>query len=201
MIRTGDTIVNPVTGETLTFHKTAADTEGELTLVECVVQPDGAVAGAHVHPHQEETFHVLSGTVGFKAGRDRIIAKAGDTVIVHPGTVHRFWNEGDDDARFLCEVRPSLGFEELIETMYGLAQDGKTNRKGLPNPLRLAVIAHHHRDGLRAPYVPAIMQSMALGMGALTGRMCGYTPTHEAAVAPAPSATPAPTAEPALALA
>jgi quercetin dioxygenase-like cupin family protein len=201
MIRTGDTIVNPITGETLIFHQTAADTDGALTLVECIVRPDGFVAGAHVHPTQEERFEVIEGTVGFRAGREKIEAGPGDVVVVPPGTVHRFWNAGDTDARFMCEVRPSLGFEELIETMYGLAQAGRTNRKGLPNPLQLAVIANHHREGLRAPYVPAVLQRMALGMGAMTGRMFGYQPTHEAVVAADAPAGAAPVAEPALVLA
>ena len=35
--------------------------------------------------------------------------------------------------------RLALQFEQLIETMFSLAQAGKTNRKGMPNPLRLAL--------------------------------------------------------------
>ena len=64
MIRSGDTLENPVTGERIVFRKTAADTGGALVLVECVVQPGGAVAAAHVHPHQEERFEVLRGASG-----------------------------------------------------------------------------------------------------------------------------------------
>jgi hypothetical protein len=29
-------------------------------------------------------------------------------------------------------VRPALQFESLLETMFALATDGKTNRKGMP---------------------------------------------------------------------
>jgi hypothetical protein len=50
MIRTGDTIHNPVTGERITFHATSADTNGESVVIECTVQPDGFVAATHVHP-------------------------------------------------------------------------------------------------------------------------------------------------------
>jgi hypothetical protein len=55
-------------------------------------------------------------------------------------------------------VRPALQFEELLETMFALAADGKTNRKGMPNPLRLAVIANAHFDTVRLPFPPAWMQ-------------------------------------------
>jgi quercetin dioxygenase-like cupin family protein len=174
-------VVNPVTGERLIFRQTAADTGGELVEVECVVSPDGSVAGAHVHPYQEERFDVLEGLVGFKAGRKKIIAEPGDTVVVPAGTVHRFWNAGDIDARFTCVVTPALQFEALIETMFGLAADGKTNKKGLPNPIRLAVIADAHRDGVRAPYVPAALQRVGLAMGSAMGRALGYTAVYEPA--------------------
>ncbi|HSS72015.1 MAG TPA: hypothetical protein VLK53_00480, partial [Gaiellaceae bacterium] len=63
MIRTGDTIHNQVTGETITFLATSADTDGEAVVIETVVQPDGFVAAAHVHPSQSERFAVAEGTL------------------------------------------------------------------------------------------------------------------------------------------
>jgi hypothetical protein len=62
--------------------------------------------------------------------------------------------------------------------MYGLAADGKTNRKGMPNPLRLAVIARHHFDDVRLPFPPAWMQRIGLALGAPLGRLLGYRPTY-----------------------
>ena len=56
MITTGQSITNSVTGETLVFRTTSADTNGECVVVETYVEPNGAVAAAHVHPSQEETF-------------------------------------------------------------------------------------------------------------------------------------------------
>ena len=50
MIRPGERLENPVTGEVLIFHETAASTGGDHVRVETIVQPDGFVAAAHVHP-------------------------------------------------------------------------------------------------------------------------------------------------------
>ena len=180
MIRKGDRLENPVTGEILIFHKTSRETGGEYVLVETIISPDGAVAAAHVHPHQTERFEVLEGKVGFRAGREEIVAGSGEIVTVEPGAPHRFWNAGDAEARFLCEVRPALEFESLIVTMFTLAEAGKTNRKGMPNPFRLAVIARAHFDTVRLPKVPAWMQRAALAMGASLGRLMGYKPTFAA---------------------
>jgi len=178
MIRAGDSIHNPVTGERIVFRQTSADTNGEAVVIETFVEPHGFVAAAHVHPSQEERFQVLRGTVGFKIGRTEQVAGPGTRVTVPAGTPHRFWNAGDEVAQFVCEIRPALQFESLLETMFALASDGKTNRKGMPNPLRLAVIANAHFDTVQLPFPPAILQRIGLALGAPAGRLLGYTPTY-----------------------
>ena len=84
MIRTGDTLQNPVTGEELRFLETAADTDGEYVLVEARIAPNGIVAAAHVHPYQSERFEIVRGEVapgrGGGHGRhaDGLPARLGD---------------------------------------------------------------------------------------------------------------------------
>jgi hypothetical protein len=63
--------------------------------------------------------------------------------------------------------------------MYGLAADGKTNRWGMPNPFRLAVIADAHFDEVRVPLVPSWAQRAALAVGAPIGRLFGYRPAYQ----------------------
>jgi mannose-6-phosphate isomerase-like protein (cupin superfamily) len=179
MIRSGDTIHNPVTGERITFHQTAAETNGEAVVIECTVQPDGFVAAAHVHPSQTERFAVIDGRLGLKVGRTKLMLEAGDVTVVAPGTPHKFWNSGEDEVRFVCEVRPALQFESLLETMFALATDGKTNNKGMPNPVRLAVIARAHFDTVRLPQPPAWLQRAGLALGAPVGRLLGYQASYE----------------------
>ena len=179
MIRTGDTLVNEITGETITFVETAADTGGEHTLIEVEVAPGGGVPMAHVHPNQSERFEVLEGELSLKAGRESIVARPGDVVAVAPGQVHRFRNETGSAVRFRCTVAPALGFERFIETMFALAADGKLSKRGLPGPLRLAAIANAHFADSRAPYIPAWMQKAGLATGAALGRLAGYGPTYD----------------------
>jgi quercetin dioxygenase-like cupin family protein len=191
MIQVGDTIENPVTGERLVFRKTSRETGGQAVVIETFVQPNGFVAAAHVHPSQEERFEVLRGSVGFKVGRKKLVAGPGQRVTVPAGTPHKFWNAGDEEAHFVCEVRPALQFESLLETMFALAADGKTNRKGMPNPLRLAVIANAHFDTVQLPFPPALIQRIALAMGAPLGKLAGYGPIYVPQPAEAPAAAAA----------
>ena len=94
MIRPGDTLENPVTGERLTFRRTASETNGAEVLVETAVRPDGFVAAAHVHPYQTERFEVLSGTLGLELGHETITARPGETLTIEPGTAHKFGTRG-----------------------------------------------------------------------------------------------------------
>jgi mannose-6-phosphate isomerase-like protein (cupin superfamily) len=178
VIKAGDTIENPITGERITFRKTAAETNGEAVVIEVAVQPGGFVAAAHVHPQQTERFSILSGTVAFKIRGQILMAGPGENVTVPAGTPHKFWVVGDEEARFVTEVRPALKFAELLDTMFALARDGKTNKKGLPNPFRMAVIANHFKDVVRLPFPPVALQDVGLLFGVPAGRMLGYRPTY-----------------------
>jgi quercetin dioxygenase-like cupin family protein len=178
MIRAGDSIENPVTGERIVFRQTSHETGGEAVVIETYVRPNGFVAAAHLHPAQEERFQVLRGSVGFKVGGKKTVAGPGQRLTVPAGTPHRFWNAGDETAHFVCEIRPALQFESLIETMFALAADGKTNRKGMPNPLRLAVIAQAHFDTVRLPFPPAFIQRLGLALAAPFGKALGYAPVY-----------------------
>lgn len=178
MIEKGQTLVNPVTGERMTFLETAAENDGERVVIELRADPGGAIAAAHVHPSQWETFSVVSGTLGTKVAGRKAEFCPGQTLGVAPGVAHTWWNAGDDELVFRCEVRPALQFESLIETMFSLAADGKTNKNGMPNPFRLAVIANAHFDTVQLPVIPAWMQKVALAMGAPVGKAIGYGPTY-----------------------
>ena len=186
MITTDQSLTNPVTGETLVFRTTSADSNGERVVVEAFVEPSGAVASAHLHPAQEECFEMLDGELEFRIRKRTLVAKAGDRILVPAGTPHRFRNVGTETAHFVCTVTPPRGFEQLIETMFSLAEDGKVNRKGMPSPLRLAVIARHHFGDVRLPFPPAWLQRLGLALGSPLGRLLGYRPVY----APKPPTAP-----------
>jgi mannose-6-phosphate isomerase-like protein (cupin superfamily) len=155
MAYAGQILENPVSGERIVFRKTAANTAGELLAFELFLTPDGHVPGAHVHPEQEERFEVVRGTMKFRRGLETVFARAGDTVVVPPGVAHRFENAGEEPAHVLVEVRPALRMEQLFETASALAREGRTNRKGLPKPLELALFVREFEREVRAPLVPA----------------------------------------------
>lgn len=173
MAYSGQTITNPVSGETITFRKTAADTNGEYLEIDLELTPDGAVPGIHVHPHQEERFEVISGRMKFQKGFKKVEAGPGETVTVEPGTAHKFENAGDEKAYVRVTVTPALKMEELFETTVQLAEEGRTNKKGMPKPMDFALFVTEYRDEVVGPFPPAWMQRAAIAPLAALARRRG----------------------------
>jgi quercetin dioxygenase-like cupin family protein len=174
MAYAGQTLHNPVSGEQITFLRTAADTRGESLEFEVTLAPDGHVPGAHVHPEQEERFHVLEGTMKFRLGLRTIEAGPGETVIVPAGRMHRFANGGATAARARVEVVPALDMEDLLVTTTELALEGNVTRKGMPKPLHLALFVRRFEREVRAPFPPAFAVRALMAPLAALGRRRGH---------------------------
>jgi quercetin dioxygenase-like cupin family protein len=185
MAYAGQVIENPVSGERITFRETAADTGGELLAIDLEVSPDGHVPGMHVHPIQEERFEVTNGTMRFKKGGEKVIARPGDVVVVPPGVRHKFTNAGDEEARARVEVRPALRMEQLFETAVELARDGRTTRKGLPKPLDLALFTREFEQEVQGAFLPAWAQRVTLAPLAWLARKLGHGKRYAPQPAPA----------------
>jgi quercetin dioxygenase-like cupin family protein len=163
MIRPGDTITNPVTGERFTFTHTAASTDGELLAFDFALAPGGKVPVPHVHPIQTERFAVVSGSVRFRLGRRTFVAGPGEVVEAPPGVAHGFANVGDGEARMRVELRPALAMEEMFEEVVALAQAGAMTRRGLPRSLlTLASLARRYDQEAHAPLLNVPVQRLLL---------------------------------------
>jgi mannose-6-phosphate isomerase-like protein (cupin superfamily) len=130
--RAGEELVNPVTGERIVFLRTAADTGGELLEMEDTWTRPGHRAAEHVHPGMEERWEVLSGAAAFRVGGVERVAGPAEVVIAPPGTPHVAWNPGDGEVRLRVEMRPALRWEEVVERLFALARDGRTDERGVP---------------------------------------------------------------------
>ncbi len=177
MAKAGDEMVNPVTGHRIVFRKTAQETDGELLQMEWIGRPGWRAGPVHVHSWQEERFEVLSGTLGSHVAGVERAHKPGDGAVVVPaGVEHTVWNGGDEEVHALVELRPASSRSELmLETVFGLAQDGKLSKAGIPrNPLRLALIVHDYEDQIYLARPPLAVQRVLFGALASVGRLLGY---------------------------
>jgi mannose-6-phosphate isomerase-like protein (cupin superfamily) len=192
---TYDWLHNPATGELARINSAT----GRRLDVDLWLQPGAAVAHAHFHEHLVERFDVLEGEVGMQVGATKRVARPGDgTVEVPAGTVHDWWNAGDGLAHVHVEVvaadgapgQPAARFRSMIEALWSLGALGRTNAKGLADPLWMAAIAGEYRDAIRFTRPPAAIQTVVLGPLAAIARRTGRDPLaaelHAACAIPDP---------------
>jgi quercetin dioxygenase-like cupin family protein len=174
MSKAGDVIENPVTGERVVVRVGTEDSGGELLVVDGYVKPGGAVTGEHVHPAIEEYFTVVRGRVGFRIEGRESIAEPGERLHVPAGTAHDWWNAGEVEAHVRVEISPGERFEEMAINLFSLAQDGKTNSKGMPNLLQAAIFAREFSDVLYFTRPPLLVQRLLFGALTAIARALGY---------------------------
>jgi mannose-6-phosphate isomerase-like protein (cupin superfamily) len=73
-------------------------------------------AEPHIHLHHADVFYVLAGEMALRIGPalDRIGAAPGTLIMVPPGVVHGFDNDGPGELRFLNFHAPGCGFAEYL---------------------------------------------------------------------------------------
>jgi hypothetical protein len=136
------------------------------------------VMGEHRHPALVEQFTVLEGALTVKRDGQTSIVRPGETVVIEPDVWHDWWNAGDRDARVRVEVTPGERFVHMIETFFGLARLGHTDRKGMPSPLQLALSAQEFSDVIVFRSPPAAVQRAIFGVLAPVARWRGYRATY-----------------------
>ena len=124
MVKAGDTIHNPLTGETFTFLQTAADTGGQLLQMEARIQAGrGLHVPPHVHPFQAMQFSIKQGKMKMLLAKDERVYSAGDTIHVPVGTFYNWSNVAEDDLVFVVEYRPAGEWEKIFESTCALGRD------------------------------------------------------------------------------
>lgn len=191
-------MVNEVTGLRTIFRKTAADTDGELLQVDWIGGPGWNAGPKHVHRKQLERFTVISGTLGVHADGAERVYGPGEVAEAPAGAVHTAWNAGGagEEVYTLVEFEPALNSEVPLETLAGLARDGKVTEAGVPkNPFRLALLVHDYEDELYLASPPLFVQRAIFGPLAFLGRLLGYRAEYPYPFADRPEPKPIPERE------
>jgi quercetin dioxygenase-like cupin family protein len=179
MIRTGDTIHNPVTGERYVSEVRGVDTGGAYVEGRGYLPVGARPPGIHRHPHQDERVTVVSGRIRARIGKEEREYGAGESVVLPRGVWHDFWVVGDRPAETIARATPALGIELLLATITGLAIEGKTDKKGRPRPLQGAVIGQFYKEVAQFKTPPPAVQAEVLPILAAIGKQRGLRPYYE----------------------
>ncbi len=177
MIRAGDTISNPISGETIVFETTGFESPGAVLRAECIVKPGGRLAAPlmHVHPIQTETFWILEGQLHTIVNGVERVLKAGEMVVIDPGVPHLWGNASQtEQLRFTFELSPGLAWATLFESIFAMARDGLTKADGTPPILAMAAGLHQFKDHFYLDKPPVAVQKAMFALLAPIAKLAGY---------------------------
>ena len=152
------------TGERIEVIRDTLETDGEFAEVNFDIAPGGFVAMPHIHPHVEERFEVVSGSLTALVGSEERVVSAGETLVVPPGTPHQAFNRGDVEMRSIARITPPGNGDIFFGQLRGL--DYK------PSFLQMMLFVQAY-DAYPASPPPVVVRTMSFLL-APTARLVGY---------------------------
>ncbi|MGB6947049.1 MAG: cupin domain-containing protein [Bryobacteraceae bacterium] len=124
------------------FLITGDNSSGSIAAFELIVPAAQRLAApAHSHDHYEETIYGIEGVLTWTVGGKQIDVGPGQALCIPRGAIHRFDNNGNQDAQALCVITPAAispqYFREAAEVINAAAG-------GPPDRARMAEILRRH---------------------------------------------------------
>jgi quercetin dioxygenase-like cupin family protein len=129
-------------GLTIRFLLTGDNSNGSIAAFELMVPAAGRLpAPAHSHDHYEETIYGIDGVLTWTVDGKHIDVGPGQGLCIPRGAVHRFDNNGSEDAKTLCIITPAaIGPDYFRETFAVL----NAAAGGPPDRAKMADIMRRH---------------------------------------------------------
>jgi mannose-6-phosphate isomerase-like protein (cupin superfamily) len=172
-------IQNRKTGQDIRFLQTAMETNGGLLEMETTYHAASKEPPLHYHPYQQEAFTVMAGEISIRLNGQIKILKAGESLHLPENTVHSMWSHSGAKAVVNWKVRPALNTEHFLETVMGLAADGRTNAWGKPSLLQAALMANKFVKVFRLARPPFLVQRLVFYVLAPFACLKGYRSTYK----------------------
>jgi len=118
------------------------DTNGDLAIFEQTSLSPKRGTPLHVHPNQDEVFHVQEGSYLFLVGEDKYSLKAGDSIFL-PRAVPHAWTQLSERGRMTVIFQPAGKIEEFFVTIAALANE--------PTPAEMVRLFADHEMKLVGP--------------------------------------------------
>jgi len=171
----GPIFSNPITGECAGVLVFPDETNGEY-MEAVLISPGGATGPPlHFHPNYVEEFTIIEGEFMFHHDGKEMVLKAGDQLSVHANEEHTFRpTDRFDINTFVVVVRPPGMLIELVKTLYGLAHEGKLNKRGEPGLLQAITLAKKLSGDTIFTKPPPLVQKMMASIFAPVAFRLGY---------------------------
>lgn len=166
-------LTNRHTGECLALRRVAR--EGDVWLeLKGSLPAHREGPPLHVHVVEDEEGQVVSGTLSAIVDGRVIQVPAGQPARFPKGSVHRWWNAGDEPLVFEGYVKPVVDLDAYLQAAFDVLNRSPAGR---PSPFYMAHLAWRHRRTQQVRIAPAWLQAMLVpilvAVGTLLGRYRG----------------------------
>ena len=168
MFSNGDELYDKRFGERYQVLEAARDSGGELVRIQDTAAPGPSRRPIGAHPAQRERFEVLSGTLGLTVDGEEHLLGPGEWFLVEPGARHLPRNAGDDELRFVAEMRPAGRFEEFLAE---ITAANNTEREGLAYLLTVARVINRFPDVEHPTPLPRALDRALFAVLAAAGKL------------------------------
>jgi quercetin dioxygenase-like cupin family protein len=161
---------NRRTGETLRMRR-VRDAEGQIILViDGSLPPGTSGPPPHIHFHQREEVSVKAGSLGARIGKETIRVAAGGTAVFPGGTVHAWWNAGDDLLEMSGRAIPAVDLDSYLQALFAVLNASPSGR---PSIFYIAHVQWRHRHTQAVMLPPRMIQQIFFPFILLLGRVLG----------------------------
>ncbi len=170
---------NPITNE-LGAAVELKNTDGSISHKGFAIMPPNASGPPeHIHPAYEEYFEVVEGEVLFSLNGKKIIMQAGEKVIVQKNVKHTFKPTGKNSISVLVEAKPIGKLNEVVHNIFGLAHDGKLDKKGQPKFWQGIAFGNELQDDTLFTSPPIPVQKFMFKLLGNYAKKLGYSALYE----------------------
>ncbi|WP_171162923.1 cupin domain-containing protein [Streptomyces sp. I05A-00742] len=151
-------------GTHIRYTKRTDSPETEGFEIEMTVPRHGTATPPHTHPAQTDEFYVQSGRVEIFLDGTWHTRGPGEELIVRPGHVHTYRNNFHEPVVIRNVHQPSGSFQEYLDRMGLLVQQGKiTKMSGLRTLTYMSILFTEHTDAMRlhSPLLRAVTTLLA----------------------------------------
>lgn len=158
------------TGETVTFTKTSADTNGEYLEVLVTLQSDREGPPPHRHVLQSEHFEVIEGTAEVMCNKEKVLLEPGQSFTVPANTLHAFHSANGTDIKLKVTLTPALNFQYILTEVF----DSCNRRKSMqPSVFDATYVLNQARGEYLLGGVPMAIQKYVFPIIAIIGKTFG----------------------------
>lgn len=111
-----------VNSNVLDVKVSGSDTGGDLAIFEQTSLSQGKGTPLHIHPAQDEIFHVLEGSYYFQVGDEKFKLDKGDSIFL-PRKVAHAWTQVSATGKMTVIVQPAGKLENFFVTVAALEHE------------------------------------------------------------------------------